>query len=87
METLLHSERVSLDDSTDPSLAEEERGMMSVLTRQFLHTHRPFRAVIMDRTGQPVLWVSVFRTETGQEPVCLSACLSVCLSPFFFLLA
>jgi hypothetical protein len=28
------------------------------MQRQFLHTHRPFRATVMDRTGKPVLWVS-----------------------------
>lgn len=40
-----------------PSLAEEEQTLLSTMSRQFLRTHRPFRAVIMDRTGKPILWV------------------------------
>lgn len=39
------------------SLAEEETSMLGVLARQTLRTHRPFKATIMDKTGQPVLWV------------------------------
>lgn len=38
-------------------MAEEEVGILSVLSRQTLRTHRPFKATIMDRTGQPILWV------------------------------
>lgn len=38
-------------------LAEEERGFASVMTRQFLHTHRPLKATVMDRHGNPVLWI------------------------------
>ena len=29
---------------------------MATFSRQILRTHRPFRAVIMDREGTPVLW-------------------------------
>jgi hypothetical protein len=39
------------------SLAEEEQSFTSTLTRQFLRTHRPFRAIVMDKTGKPILWV------------------------------
>lgn len=38
-------------------LAEEEQSFVSTMTRQALRTHRPFRAVVMDRTGAPVLWI------------------------------
>jgi hypothetical protein len=31
--------------------------MISAMSRQFLRTHRPFKAVIMDRTGKPILWI------------------------------
>lgn len=38
-------------------LAEEEQSFVGTLSRQFLRTLRPFRAVVMDRTGKPILWV------------------------------
>ncbi|KLT46306.1 Scramblase-domain-containing protein, partial [Cutaneotrichosporon oleaginosum] len=38
-------------------LAEEERGFAGVLTRQILHTHRPFKSTVMDRHGTPILWI------------------------------
>ncbi|KAK8849684.1 hypothetical protein IAR55_005019 [Kwoniella newhampshirensis] len=38
-------------------LAEEEQGILSAVSRQALRTHRPFRSVIMDRHGTPVLWI------------------------------
>jgi len=38
-------------------IAEEPRGLLASFSRQLLRTHRPFRAVIMDREGAPVLWV------------------------------
>ncbi|WVQ66057.1 uncharacterized protein L199_004235 [Kwoniella botswanensis] len=38
-------------------LAEEEQTILSTISRQALRTHRPFRAVIMDRYGKPVLWI------------------------------
>jgi hypothetical protein len=38
-------------------IAEEPRGLLASFSRQLLKTHRPFRAVIMDREGTPVLWV------------------------------
>ncbi|WVQ75032.1 hypothetical protein IAR50_004641 [Cryptococcus sp. DSM 104548] len=38
-------------------MAEEEQGYLSAISRQMLRTHRPFRSVIMDRTGKPVLWI------------------------------
>jgi hypothetical protein len=39
------------------SLAEEDRTLLSTMTRQFLHTHRPFKATIMNPAGEPILWV------------------------------
>ncbi|KAL7425159.1 hypothetical protein Q5752_000847 [Cryptotrichosporon argae] len=38
-------------------LAEEEQGFISTISRQALRTHRPFRSVVMDRTGKPILWI------------------------------
>ncbi|OCF35219.1 hypothetical protein I317_02265 [Kwoniella heveanensis CBS 569] len=38
-------------------LAEEEQSFLSAISRQALRTHRPFRAVVMDRYGKPVLWI------------------------------
>lgn len=38
-------------------LAEEERGFAGVFARQMLHTHRPFKSTVMDRTGRPILWI------------------------------
>jgi hypothetical protein len=38
-------------------IAEEPRGLLSSLSRQVLRTHRPFRALIMDTEGNPILWV------------------------------
>ncbi|WRT69687.1 uncharacterized protein IL334_006677 [Kwoniella shivajii] len=38
-------------------LAEEEQTIISAISRQALRTHRPFRAVIMDKHGKPILWV------------------------------
>ena len=40
-------------------IAEEPRGLLASFSRQIFRTHRPFRAVIMDRDGTPVLWVCV----------------------------
>ncbi|KAA1474857.1 Scramblase-domain-containing protein [Dentipellis sp. KUC8613] len=38
-------------------IAEEPRGFLSIFARQVFRTHRPFRAIIMDREGTPVLWI------------------------------
>ena len=45
-------------------IAEEPRGFFSMFSRQIFRTHRPFRALVMDRFGDPILWVSqtVLRT-------------------------
>lgn len=42
-------------------IAEEPRGILSVFFRQLFRTHRPFRALIMDNEGTPILWVSQLR--------------------------
>lgn len=39
-------------------IAEEPRGIFSMFSRQIFRTHRPFRAVVMDSFGSPILWVS-----------------------------
>ncbi|KZT68179.1 Scramblase-domain-containing protein [Daedalea quercina L-15889] len=38
-------------------IAEEPRGFLSTFGRQIFRTHRPFRAVVMDASGTPVLWL------------------------------
>ncbi|KAF9517916.1 hypothetical protein BS47DRAFT_1338767 [Hydnum rufescens UP504] len=38
-------------------MAEEDRGIWGVFSRQLFRTHRAFRSVIMDREGRPVLWI------------------------------
>lgn len=38
-------------------IAEEEKGILATISRQAFATHRPFRAVIMDASGSPILWV------------------------------
>ncbi|KAG5645924.1 hypothetical protein DXG03_005071 [Asterophora parasitica] len=38
-------------------IAEEPKGFLGTVARQAFATHRPFRAVIMDLEGSPVLWV------------------------------
>ncbi|KAI0780774.1 Scramblase-domain-containing protein [Trametes elegans] len=37
-------------------IAEEPRGLLSTFSRQIFRTHRPFRAVVMDSQGSPILW-------------------------------
>ncbi|KAF9458675.1 Scramblase-domain-containing protein [Collybia nuda] len=38
-------------------IAEEPKGFFGVVARQAFATHRPFRAVIMDLEGSPVMWI------------------------------
>lgn len=38
-------------------IAEEPRGFLSMFSRQVFRTHRPFRAIVMDSHGSPILWV------------------------------
>jgi len=38
-------------------IAEEQRSFLSVMSRQVLRTHRPFRALILDAEGNTVLWL------------------------------
>ncbi|KLO14175.1 Scramblase [Schizopora paradoxa] len=60
-------------------IAEEQRSFISVMSRQILRTHRPFRALILDTEGNPVLWLRrpfswinsrmyVQRMTDGNEP-------------------
>ena len=38
-------------------IAEEPRGFLATFSRQIFRTHRPFRAIVMDTEGAPILWV------------------------------
>ncbi|TFK42716.1 Scramblase-domain-containing protein [Crucibulum laeve] len=38
-------------------IAEEPKGFLAIMARQAFATHRPFRAVILDLQGTPILWV------------------------------
>ncbi|KIO13185.1 hypothetical protein M404DRAFT_122509 [Pisolithus tinctorius Marx 270] len=38
-------------------IAEEAHGFLSVFARQIFRTHRPFRALVMDLEGSPLLWL------------------------------
>jgi hypothetical protein len=38
-------------------IAEEDRGFLGSVARQAFATHRPFRAVVLDASGSPILWV------------------------------
>ncbi|KAI0636816.1 Scramblase-domain-containing protein [Trametes polyzona] len=38
-------------------IAEEPRGFLSTFSRQIFRTHRPFRAIVMDAEGSPILWL------------------------------
>lgn len=38
-------------------IAEEPKGFFAVLARQAFATHRPFKAVIMDVEGSPIMWI------------------------------
>ncbi|KAJ3796121.1 Scramblase-domain-containing protein [Lentinula aff. detonsa] len=59
-------------------IAEEPGGFLSSFNRQIFATHRPFKALVMDPSGTPVLWVRrpfawinsrmyVQRPHSGQE--------------------
>lgn len=60
-------------------IAEEPKGFLGILSRQMFATHRPFRAVIMDNEGIPVLW-ECLRLSLG--PFLLSDLESNLLFPF-----
>ncbi|KZT11288.1 Scramblase-domain-containing protein [Laetiporus sulphureus 93-53] len=54
------SNRYVITDENEVTLgyiAEEPRGMLSSFGRQVFRTHRPFRAVVMDSAGTPILWL------------------------------
>ncbi|KAK2467023.1 hypothetical protein APHAL10511_001281 [Amanita phalloides] len=38
-------------------IAEEESGFLATVSRQVFATHRPFKAVVMDAAGSPILWI------------------------------
>lgn len=40
-------------------IAEEPKGFFAVLARQAFATHRPFKAVIMDVEGSPIMWACI----------------------------
>ncbi|KAI6019746.1 Scramblase-domain-containing protein [Pisolithus orientalis] len=47
----------SLDCEPLGYIAEEAHGFLSVFSRQIFRTHRPFRALVMDLEGSPLLWL------------------------------
>ncbi|KAG7086641.1 hypothetical protein E1B28_002582 [Marasmius oreades] len=47
----------SIDGTPLGFIAEEPGGLLSSLSRQVFATHRPFRALIMDTEGNPILWI------------------------------
>ena len=47
----------NLDGEVLGYVAEEPRGFFSMWSRQVFRTHRPFRALVMDASGSPILWV------------------------------
>lgn len=49
----------SLDGTPVGFLAEEDAGVLGTVSRQALRTRRPFRAVVLDLEGKPILWVSL----------------------------
>jgi len=51
-------------------IAEEPKDFFAVLARQAFATHRPFRAVIMDVEGSPIMWAciatpSIYATDSS----------------------
>ncbi|KAF7778830.1 hypothetical protein Agabi119p4_3175 [Agaricus bisporus var. burnettii] len=38
-------------------IAEEDRGFLGTVARQAFATHRPFRAIVLDSSGSPILWL------------------------------
>ena len=50
-------------------IAEEPRGFLSTFSRQIFRTHRPFRAIIMDHDGTPILWVLIFLSDMPLFPL------------------
>ena len=40
-------------------IAEEPKGFLAVLARQVFATHRPFRAIVMDLEGSPIMWARI----------------------------
>ncbi|KNZ74783.1 Phospholipid scramblase family protein [Termitomyces sp. J132] len=38
-------------------IAEEPKGFLGTMARQVFATHRPFKAVVMDARGSPILWI------------------------------
>ncbi|KAG2020442.1 hypothetical protein CC2G_005783 [Coprinopsis cinerea AmutBmut pab1-1] len=52
--------KYSISDETGQPLGfilEEPRGFLAMMTRQAFATHRPFKALIMDTHGTPLLWL------------------------------
>ncbi len=47
------------------SIAEEGQTFVASMMRQALRTHRPFRSIVMDKYGVPILWVGIIKTPSG----------------------
>ena len=52
-------------DETLGYIAEEPRGLLTMFFRQLFRTHRPFRALVMDEAGSPILWVRLLLSSSG----------------------
>ncbi|KAL4065461.1 Scramblase-domain-containing protein [Scleroderma citrinum] len=53
-------------------IVEEPRGLLSMFSRQFFRTHRPFRALVMDLDGSPILWVrGHYGRGKDPSPICV----------------
>jgi len=53
-----HNRYIISNESGEPIgyIAEEQRGLLSVISREIFSTRRPFRAVLLDTSGSPILW-------------------------------
>lgn len=58
--TNLHTIAANISGESLGYVVEEPRGFLSMFSRQLFRTHRPFRALVMDINGSPILWVRGF---------------------------
>lgn len=49
----------NLDGEPLGYIVEEQGSIASVMSRQLLRTHRPFKALILDLHGSTILWVKL----------------------------
>jgi len=61
-------------------IVEESQGFLKAMSRQLFATHRPFKAIIMDAQGTPVLWVRVVSdNHPSFTHPCTAASASLCM--------